>query len=132
VVERHLDEERLAITVLCTALPTLRIRAARGFWEDILDRHVAEVSAGGSAVAACRELALDVHPDGRPGTRGGESGIDGATTDWLPPPVLMGDYVCPLRRCARRADRDDHGRPPRCALSDEHMRFVRRAADQGP
>ncbi|WP_446044687.1 hypothetical protein [Streptomyces olivaceus] len=100
--------------------------------EDVLDRHAVEVSAGGSALAACRELALDLDPRSGNGTRGAEQDVDGATVDWLPAPVLMGDYVCPLRRCARRADRDDHGRPPRCAVSDEAMWFVRRDPDRGP
>lgn len=121
----HGDAERRAVTAFCDALPFLRTRAARGFWDDTLEMHVAEVAEGGSAVAACRELNLEL--DDRPVTRG-EPGIDGAVTDWLPAPNLVGAYTCPTRRCARRADRDDQARPPRCALTDEQMTFVRRNA----
>ncbi|WP_026422814.1 hypothetical protein [Actinokineospora inagensis] len=118
------EAERLALAALCAALPDLRPRAARGFWEDALDMHVAEVAGGGSAVAACRELGLQTdvtHPPNR-----GEDPADvGVRTDWLPSPTLVGDYRCPGRHCARRADRDEQARPPRCAIFDEPMRFVR-------
>jgi hypothetical protein len=126
-VPDHGDAERRAITAFCDALPFLRTRAAAGFWEDTLEMHVAEVAEGGSAAAACRELNLELD-DRRLATRGGEPGIDGAVTDWLPAPQLVGAYTCPLRRCARRADRDEQARPPRCALTGDQMTFVRRNA----
>ena len=73
----------------------------------------------------CRELSLEFGTSDWLGpTRGGEPGIDGAATNWLPQPVLHGDYRCPLRRCVRQDDRDERGRPPRCALSGEQMLFV--------
>jgi hypothetical protein len=125
---RDTDAERLALAAFCAALPGLRHRAASGFWEDTLDMHVTEVAEGGSAVDACRELSLEFDDTSRTSyggtTRGGEPGIDGAATNWLPKPVLHGDYRCPLRRCARRDRRDERGRPPRCALSGDQMRFV--------
>lgn len=124
----HGDAERRALTAFCNALPYLHVHAARGFWIDTLDMHVAEVAGGGSAVAACRELELELDDQQRLVTRGGEPRIDGAATNWLPEPTLVGAYVCPLRRCARRADRDEQGRPPRCALTGDQMSFVRRNA----
>ncbi|MBM7775031.1 hypothetical protein JOD54_005235 [Actinokineospora baliensis] len=117
------EAERSALAVFCAALPRLRVLAVRGFWEDTLEMHAAEVAAGGSAVSACRELDID---RARDSVRGDKDDA-GARTDWLPPPTLVGDYHCPGRRCARRADRDDQARPPRCAVFDEQMRFERRS-----
>lgn len=117
--------EDLVLAAFCRALPELQARAARGFWRDRLDMHVAEIAAGGSAVLACRELNLGTPADRA--TRGGDGGpVDGASTSWLPPPSVVGDYRCPLDRCARRADRDQQARPPRCGIADAPMRYVRR------
>ncbi|RLK59049.1 hypothetical protein [Actinokineospora cianjurensis] len=113
------DGEQHALAVFCAALPRLRASAVLQFWEDTLEMHVAEVAAGGSAASACRELALTVAP---PPNR--DDGV-GARTDWLAAPSLVGAYVCPGKRCPRRADRDEQARPPRCAVFDEQMRFVR-------
>lgn len=113
--------EREALAAFCAALPTLRASAARGFWQDTLEMHLAEVAAGGSAVRACAELGLT----GTGETTRGEGTLEGASTSWLPAPALYGDYRCPLERCARRAGRDEQARPPRCALSGEPMRYVR-------
>ncbi|GAA3059203.1 hypothetical protein [Actinokineospora globicatena] len=115
------DGEQYALAVFCAAVPGLRTRAVRGFWEDTLEMHVAEVAAGGSAVSACKELKLDPAAAPPPNRDDGT----GPRTDWLPVPSLVGGYVCPGKRCARRADRDDDARPPRCAVFDEQMRFVR-------
>lgn len=117
------EADRWALAVFCSALPELRVKASDGFWEDTLDMHVAEVAGGGSALAACRELSLDLN---RPSPhRGDGAGIDGAATDWIPAPVVLGGYVCPLRRCVRRGERDEQGRPPRCAVAGEQMTFRR-------
>jgi hypothetical protein len=130
VNRRSAETERLALAALCAALPTLRRHAERGLWTDVLDAHVTAVEAGGSAVAACRELSLGIDPVDGPVDRGGgpadrgDANIDGAAIDWLPPPSLIGDYVCPRQRCDRRAGRDDHARTPRCGLSGEPMRFI--------
>lgn len=121
---RDAEADRLALAAFCVALPALRSRAASGFWEDTLEMHVAEITEGGSAEDACRELGLELGQLNSGLYRGGEPGINGATTNWLSKPVLHGDYRCPLRRCVRRDGRDDRGRPPRCALSGEQMLFV--------
>lgn len=122
---RDAETERVALAAFCAALPGLRRRADSGFWDDTLEMHVAEIAAGGSALDACRELSREFDTTNWPGpTRGGEPGIDGAATNWLPKPVLHGDYRCPLRRCVRRDRRDEQGRLPRCGLSGEQMRFV--------
>jgi hypothetical protein len=114
-----MESERSALSVFCAALPDLRVRAARGFWQDTLDMHVSEVAEGGS----CRELGLLARPGGDSPERGD---LEGASAGWLPAPVLVGDYHCPVDRCVRRAARDDEGRPPRCALYDQPMSFARR------
>lgn len=122
-----MESERSALSAFCAALPELRARAARGFWQDTLDMHVAEVAEGGSALAACRELGL-LRPDSdAPVSGAAERGeLEGASAGWLPQPSLIGDYHCPVRRCARRGARDDDGRPPWCALSEQPMTYARR------
>lgn len=120
--------EREALASLCAALPALRVRAEAGFWDDTLDMHLADVLAGESALAACEQLGLV--PDGTSPadpTRVGRP-ADAATDLW-PAPSLVGDYRCPLRRCVRRAGRDDHGRPPRCSLTGDRMLFTSRDRD---
>jgi hypothetical protein len=124
-----MESERSALSAFCVGLPGLRARAARGFWQDTLEMHVAEVVEGGSAVAAFRELGLLSPPEGDGGLDPVERGeeLAGGSAAWLPRPVLVGDYHCPLQRCVRRGVRDDDGRPPWCALSDQPMRYARHA-----
>jgi hypothetical protein len=125
MADRRFDAaaERAALAAFCAALPMLVERAARGFWQDTLEMHVAEVAGGGPAVRACRELGL--HTGEEDPHRGGDEGLAGASAAWLPLPALVGDYRCPLARCDRRAGRDEQARPPRCAVSGEPMRYVR-------
>src|SRR6187399_2695828 len=113
------EGERRMLAAFCAALPELRVRAERGFWADTLDMHVTEVAGGASVVAACRELDLSFGDDIGSPSRGGEPDVTGGATNWLPKPEVSGDYFCPLRRCSRRAGRDESGRPPRCALADK-------------
>lgn len=116
--------ERELLAALCAALPALRRRAEAGFWSDTLDMHVADLLAGESAVVVCGELGLtfdDVRT--QRGDRAGDS-----VADLWPAPSLVGEYHCPLRRCGRRSNRDDLGRPPRCWLTDDQMLFSSRDA----
>ena len=116
--------ERRMLAAFCAGLPRLREKAAEGFWDDRLEMHVEEVATGGSAVAACAELGLVATPGtGRPQTRGTDPGLAAAATDWLAEPEVVGDYACPLRRCGRRAGRDEQARPPHCAVAEKPMRF---------
>ena len=115
--------DRWALAVFCAALPSLREMAAEGFWEDTLAMHIAEVAGGGSAMAACRDLELDLNQPEDVQRDG--AGIGGSTTDWLPRPEVIGAYSCPLRRCPRRSNRDADAVAPRCELAGQTMRFVR-------
>lgn len=117
------------LAALCAALPALREKAEAGFWADTLDMHVADLLGGESAVVVCEQLGLtfdgsSVEPEEI--ARG--VGPADAVADLWPTPSLVGDYQCPLRRCPRRSSRDDHGRPPRCWLTDEQMLFTSRDA----
>jgi hypothetical protein len=123
-VDHHQAGERRALAVFCAAVPALRARAARGFWEDTLDMHISEIAAGASALDACEQLGLRTDESPEPPVRGDHLHT-GGRTDWLPPPSLVGDYRCPTGRCGRRADRDEQAKPPRCAVSGAQMRFVR-------
>lgn len=118
--------ERAVLAALCVALPALRARAEAGFYADTVDMHVADVLAGESALAACAHLGLRVDGTAEDPTRDVRP-ADGVGDLW-PAPSLIGDYHCPLRRCVRRAGRDDRGRPPRCWLADEQMLFTSRDA----
>ncbi|OLR93569.1 hypothetical protein [Actinokineospora bangkokensis] len=115
------NAEQRALAAFCGSLPRLREQAAAGYWADRLDMHVEEVEAGGSALAACAELGLVT--DERGYTMRGDGNLAAASVDWLRAASVVGDYGCPLGRCARRATRDDAGRPPRCDLTGERMRF---------
>lgn len=117
------EVEREVLAMLCEALPTLRERADAGFWADTLDMHVTDVLRGESALVAGAELGL-TRADEDETPRGNRPGD--AVADLWPAPSVVGDYRCPLRRCVRRAGRDDHGRPPRCWLAGEQMRFTSR------
>lgn len=118
--------EREVLAAFCMALPALRARADAGFWADTLDMHVADLLAGESALVVCERLGLDFGAGAEDPARG-ERPADGVGDLW-PAPSLIGDYHCPLRRCARRAGRDDRGRPPRCWLTGEQMLFTSRDA----
>jgi len=119
--------EREVLAALCLALPALRARADAGFWADTLDMHLADVLGGESAAAACEQLGLTFGQEAEDDTTRGERPAD-AVGDLWPAPSLIGDYHCPLRRCVRRAGRDDRGRPPRCWLTGEQMLFTSRDA----
>lgn len=112
-----MDDERKAMALLCEHLPELRERAEAGFWADQLDMHLNEVAEGASALAACQELGL-IGPD--------QTLRSAGRLDGLPTVTLTGDYRCPDRRCARRADRDSDGRPPLCELTETPMVFQTR------
>jgi hypothetical protein len=118
--------EREALARLCECLPVVRERAEQGSWSDDLQWLVDDVTAGGSAVAACRRLGLlgdgpPDDPDGAPRAEVPASG--GARLPGLDRAVLTGQYGCPVGRCARRGRRGDDGRPPFCELTGAPMVF---------
>ena len=121
--------ERQAVARLCASLPELRELAERGSWSEDLAWSVGEVADGGSALAVCRQFGL---LDGEPADggdadlahRGAESpGSAGGQLVGLAEVTLTGGYRCPTGRCVRRAQRDDLGRPPFCALAGAPMAF---------
>lgn len=114
--------ERETLAVLCAYLPELREQAEAGFWTDTLDMHVADLLGGESSVVVWERIGLSPTDS----NVRGEHGPDDLVADLWPAPSLVGDYQCPLRRCPRRAGRDDNGRPPRCWLTDEQMLFTSR------
>jgi len=114
--------EREALARLCECLPAVRERAEQGSWSDDLQWWVDDVTAGGSAVAACRRLGLlDDGPPENP--RGADPDSGGAVLPGLARTVLTGQYGCPVGRCARRGRRGDDGRPPYCELTGAPMVF---------
>jgi hypothetical protein len=108
-------DERQAMALLCESLPALRAGAEAQFWAEALEMHIEEVAAGGPALHAVDQLGLIEPP---PTIREGVPVLHG-----LEPVRLVGDYRCPRRRCSRRAERDDQGRPPLCALIETPMVF---------
>ena len=112
------DMEFQALTMLCQHLGFLQRNAEAGHWAVRLNRIVDRVRAGGSARQACTLLGL-IGAD--PGT---SRSPDGPWPLGLRPaelPLGGGDYVCPLRRCARSGTRDDQATPPFCLVFDEPM-----------
>jgi hypothetical protein len=113
-----------ALALWCTELPKLRLAALNDGRVVRLERVLARVRSGRSALAACQRYGL-LNPatpdDGH--TRGGSTGADPFPQrgTGLVPPVGRGSYRCPRQRCPREAERDDQGRPPICALFDEPM-----------
>ncbi|SFJ30882.1 hypothetical protein [Amycolatopsis sacchari] len=108
--------EDAALARWCENLPRLREEAARTGAAARLDREIARVRDGGSAVSACRKW-LDTEPAG--GVRSWAE-PPGAAIAGLPgsPPVTSvgaGAYRCPRQRCSRTAGRDEHGHVPGCA-----------------
>ncbi|MHA5048163.1 hypothetical protein [Streptomyces sp. SD15] len=117
-MDGELDEAG-AMALWCAGLPVLRESAAEGFWTDRLARAEARVRDGASPLAMCRNFGLAgaaQPPDPQRAEPGSDvvfaPGIDAV------PSVGRGNYRCPQRRCPRRAERDDRGRPPVCALFD--------------
>ena len=116
-------DEGQAVVLWCLRLPGLRRAAAAGRWSDRLERTVAQVRDGGSALDACRRF--DLLPVERDDTS--FRGVDPAdiTTAFpdprgsRPPMTGRGEYRCPRGVCGRTDRRDDEGRPPVCALFDD-------------
>ena len=108
-----------ALTVLCDHLDELKRRAEAGSWSVRLDRTVASVRDGGSALRACERLGLtgDDAGDSRSPTGPWPSGLRPEDV-----PIGRGRYTCPRDRCERAAGRDDTGRPPFCPVFDQPMR----------
>jgi hypothetical protein len=119
----ELDEGQ-ALVLWCLLLPELRRAAAAGRWSDRLERTVARVRDGGSALDACARFDLIPGPGSDSPVRGvGEpAGVGSAYPDPRgprPPSTGRGEYRCPRGICGRQDRRDDEGRPPVCALFDD-------------
>ncbi|MCE6994979.1 hypothetical protein LZG04_09185 [Saccharothrix sp. S26] len=119
----ELDEGQ-ALVLWCLLLPELRRAAAVGGWSDRLDRAVARVRDGGSALDACRQFDLVAGdgPDDAARGVGEPSVVTNAYPDPRgprPPSTGRGEYRCPRGVCGRHDRRDDEGRPPVCALFDD-------------
>ncbi|GHA16500.1 hypothetical protein GCM10010345_21720 [Streptomyces canarius] len=120
--------EDQALALWCDRLPSLQTRAARAGLASRLDRDIARVRDGGSAVRACRKwLPEDDEPGGR--TTRSWSGETGTAFASLPGGreirrTGVGAYACPTGACARRAGRDEQGHPPACAAFGTPMQAM--------
>ncbi|MEU1888740.1 hypothetical protein ABZ491_25045 [Micromonospora rifamycinica] len=121
-------EQRRLLASLCAAVPTLRERAEAGLWTDLLDELLDDLAAGRPVVEVCRQLGwrgeteTETERNIGPGSSFPDH-ADGAQLEGLAPVVLDGDYRCPGHRCSRRAQRDDRGRVPYCALAGTPMTY---------
>jgi hypothetical protein len=111
-------DERTVLAWFCTQLPTLRIAADRDGWRGRLDREITAVQTGSSALRACRRLGLPIDSDQQksPGSE-----LASLAALGLESVTIAGDYLCPHGRCTRRAQADQQGRPPTCALDGTPM-----------
>ena len=110
-----------AYTAWCAQLPAVRVEAARSGAMARLEREIARVRDGGSAVAACRKwLSADEHA-WRSWSEPAGAGMAGLPGPAQGLPVGVGDYGCPRGRCDRRAGRDAHGHVPVCSAFDAPM-----------
>jgi hypothetical protein len=103
-------DERGILAWLCAQLPTLRAAAVRDGWRTGLERQVDAIRGGGSPRRACQRLGLETDPEQY---KAGFASVGGFGLD---APVVAGDYRCPRDRCDRRAQPDERGRVPVCAL----------------
>jgi hypothetical protein len=122
-VAAEIDEGQ-ALVLWCLLLPDLRRAAAAGRWSDRLERAVAQVREGGSALDACRRFDLLPDEDRDETSRGPvePAGVAGAYPDprgSRPPSTGRGEYRCPRGLCGRHDRRDEQGRPPVCSLFDD-------------
>ncbi|MGW4231701.1 hypothetical protein ACWEF9_20800 [Streptomyces sp. NPDC004980] len=111
-----------AFAAWCAQLPAISEEAAEAGASARLERDVARVRAGGSALTAYRKWR---GTDG-PGTWRSWSEPAGTGMAGLPGPSPLkpagaGSYRCPEARCDRRASRDEQGHPPVCAALDIPM-----------
>jgi hypothetical protein len=117
-VNGELDEAG-AMALWCAWLPALRQRAAAGFWSERLTRAESRVRNGASPLAMCRNFGLTAS-ERPPDSHRAEPGPGVVLPPGLDavPSTGRGTYRCPQLRCPRRAERDDRGRPPVCAVFD--------------
>ncbi|MDX3853917.1 hypothetical protein [Streptomyces sp. AK02-01A] len=111
-----------AFAVWCAHLTAIREEAAEAGATARLERDVARVRAGGSALTAYRKW----RSADEPGTWRSWSDPPGAGVAGLPGPSPVkptgaGAYRCPVTRCDRRAARDEQGHVPTCAAFDIPM-----------
>ncbi|WP_431997037.1 hypothetical protein [Streptomyces fungicidicus] len=115
--------ESEALAIWCARLPGLREQARRTGVGERLDRDVARVQEGGSALRAVRKWVRDEDPEVVRAWSGrdvlGLVGFPGVTR---PTPVGTGTYVCPRERCDRTAGRDAQGHVPVCHAFGAAMR----------
>ncbi|MEV6305203.1 hypothetical protein AB0M02_37725 [Actinoplanes sp. NPDC051861] len=117
--------DRRLLASLCAALPLLRERAEEGLWSDELDEMVGDLAAGEPVVEVCRRLGLVGEVDDQRNAENAPAlpGVEGAHLAGIGEVVLDGAYRCPRNRCSRRAQRDDRGRVPVCALAEAPMTY---------
>ena len=110
--------EAQAMETLCTYLLEMQADADKRGGRVNLDRVVADVVAGGSAVRALRRL--DFEDTVRGGRDGDLSALNRLGINTRSP---QGSYVCPIRRCARQEDIHEVAGAPNCDLGATRMRF---------
>lgn len=111
-----------ALVAWCERLPAIRAEASAVGAAARLERDIARVREGGSALVAYRRwLGTDEADSWRTWSEPAGSAMPGLPGLPRAVPAGTGDYRCPQDRCTRRASRDELGHPPVCAAFDVAM-----------
>ncbi|MCX5416158.1 hypothetical protein [Streptomyces sp. NBC_00059] len=115
-----------AFAAWCAQLPAISEEAEEAGASARLERDVARVRAGGSALAAYRKWrGTEGIPVWRSWSEPVGAGLAGLPGPSPVRPAGTGAYRCPLTRCDRRAPRDEQGHLPTCAAFGIPMTPVR-------
>lgn len=126
-MDKFVATEDEAFAAWCAHLPAVREDAAKAGATARLERDIARVRAGGSALTAYRKwLGTEELGAWRSWSEPPGAGMAGLPGPAPVKPVGAGAYRCPVARCARQASRDERGHPPTCAAFDIPMTPVRR------
>jgi hypothetical protein len=111
-----------ALVAWCERLPAIRAEAVADGATARLERDIARIRGGGSALIAYRRwLGTEAPGAWRTWSEPAGPAMPGLPGLSTAEPAGTGDYRCPLGRCTRRASRDEFGHPPVCNAFDVAM-----------